>query len=325
MNICVIGLGSMGKRRIRLLKNISEVKNVYGVDSQEDRRQYTHKELGIDCYQSLSEALQEKHVDGVVISTPPLTHSSIIKESLSNNLHVFTEINLINDEYDTIMNLAKQKNKILFLSSTFLYRNEIKYIKQSISRKLINYTYHVGQYLPDWHPWESYKNFFVGDKKTNGCRELFAIELPWIVDVFGNIEDFYFFKRKSTSLEIDYDDTYVGIIKHKNGTIGTINVDIVSRVAKRELCVYGENLYLTWKGTPDSLYKLDFESKKMINILTYNNINHDERYARNIIENAYQEELENYINTILGIESPKYTFSQDKDIINIINQIEKND
>lgn len=325
MNICVIGLGSMGKRRIRLLKNISEVKNVYGVDSQEDRRQYTHKELGIDCYQSLSEVLQEKHVDGVVISTPPLTHSSIIKESLSNNLHVFTEINLINDEYDTIMNLAKQKNKILFLSSTFLYRNEIKYIKQSISRKLINYTYHVGQYLPDWHPWESYKNFFVGDKKTNGCRELFAIELPWIVDVFGNIEDFYFFKRKSTSLEIDYDDTYVGIIKHKNGTIGTINVDIVSRVAKRELCVYGENLYLTWKGTPDSLYKLDFESKKMINILTYNNINHDERYARNIIENAYQEELENYINTILGIESPKYTFSQDKDIINIINQIEKND
>lgn len=223
------------------------------------------------------------------------------------------------------MNLAKQKNKILFLSSTFLYRNEIKYIKQSISRKLINYTYHVGQYLPDWHPWESYKNFFVGDKKTNGCRELFAIELPWIVDVFGNIEDFYFFKRKSTSLEIDYDDTYVGIIKHKNGTIGTINVDIVSRVAKRELCVYGENLYLTWKGTPDSLYKLDFESKKMINILTYNNINHDERYARNIIENAYQEELENYINTILGIESPKYTFSQDKDIINVINQIEKND
>ena len=325
MNICVIGLGSMGKRRIRLLKNISEVKNVYGVDSQEDRRQYTHKELGIDCYQSLSEVLQEKHVDGVVISTPPLTHSSIIKESLSNNLHVFTDINLINDEYDTIMNLAKQKNKILFLSSTFLYRNEIKYIKQSISRKLINYTYHVGQYLPDWHPWESYKNFFVGDKKTNGCRELFAIELPWIVDVFGNIEDFYFFKRKSTSLEIDYDDTYVGIIKHKNGTIGTINVDIVSRVAKRELCVYGENLYLTWKGTPDSLYKLDFESKKMINILTYNNINHDERYARNIIENAYQEELENYINTILGIESPKYTFSQDKDIINVINQIEKND
>ena len=88
MNICVIGLGSMGKRRIRLLKNISEVKNVYGVDSQEDRRQYTHKELGIDCYQSLSEVLQEKHVDGVVISTPPLTHSSIIKESLSNNLHI---------------------------------------------------------------------------------------------------------------------------------------------------------------------------------------------------------------------------------------------
>ena len=35
----------------------------------------------------------------------------------------------------------------------------------------------LGQYLPDWHPWESYKSFFVSNKKTNGCRELFAIEL----------------------------------------------------------------------------------------------------------------------------------------------------
>ncbi|UTY38125.1 Gfo/Idh/MocA family oxidoreductase [Allocoprobacillus halotolerans] len=325
MDICVIGLGSMGKRRIRLLKNIDKVNNIYGVDSQKERRQHTHDELNINCYNSLFEVLQKKHVDGVVISTPPLTHSKIIKEALENNLHVFTEINLINDNYENIINLSQKKNKILFLSSTFLYRNEIKYIKEVISHEIVNYKYHVGQYLPDWHPWESYKDFFVGDKRTNGCRELFAIELPWIVNVFGEIKDFYFFKRKSTNLEIDYDDTYVGIIKHENGTIGTINVDIVSRIAKRELCVYGENIHLAWNGTPDSLYQLDFKSMEMVNILTYNNINQDKRYAKNIIENAYQEELENYINCILNMEIPKYTFSKDKDIIDIINKIEKDD
>ena len=64
--------------------------------------------------------------------------------------------------YDENIALAKAKDKILFLSSTFLYRKE----NQSIIEKVheaqcpLNYIYHVGQYLPDWHPWESYNNYF---------------------------------------------------------------------------------------------------------------------------------------------------------------------
>ena len=38
MNIGVIGLGSMGKRRIRLLKNLEQCGSIIGIDSREDRR-----------------------------------------------------------------------------------------------------------------------------------------------------------------------------------------------------------------------------------------------------------------------------------------------
>ncbi|MCO7111156.1 hypothetical protein NIA69_21115 [Gemmiger formicilis] len=40
-----------------------------------------------------------------------------------------------------------------------LYRRETQYIKQQVAEfgKPVHYIYHIGQYLPDWHPWENYK------------------------------------------------------------------------------------------------------------------------------------------------------------------------
>ena len=38
MKVLVIGLGSMGKRRIRLIKDMYPEFEIYGVDGREDRR-----------------------------------------------------------------------------------------------------------------------------------------------------------------------------------------------------------------------------------------------------------------------------------------------
>ena len=85
---------------------------------------------------------------------------------------------------------AAAKKLPLFLSSTMLYRRETQYIKQQVAEfgKPVHYIYHIGQYLPDWHPWENYKNFFVGNARTGGVREIFGIDLPWLLDAFGDVE-----------------------------------------------------------------------------------------------------------------------------------------
>ncbi|MDE6927475.1 MAG: hypothetical protein K2P06_01985, partial [Muribaculaceae bacterium] len=66
------------------------------------------------------------------------------------------------------------------------------------------YIYHVGQYLPEWHPWENYQDFFVGDKRTNGCREIMAIEFPWLIETFGEIREVSVLHDKMSHLNIDY-------------------------------------------------------------------------------------------------------------------------
>ena len=161
MKILVCGLGSMGRRRLRLLKSLDSSLEIFGVDSNSERASNVAKEFNIVVYDSIDRAYDEQKPSCIFVCTSPLAHYSIIKQSLSLGMHVFTEINVVADGYDELVNLAKTKNLKLFLSSTMNYKPEIKYLVNRVKNTKVSYNYHVGQYLPDWHPWENYKNFFV--------------------------------------------------------------------------------------------------------------------------------------------------------------------
>ena len=325
MNVVVVGLGSMGKRRIRLLMSYEGIEHVWGVDTQEMRRQEVKEKYNINSYKSIGEMLEEhSEVDCAFVCTSPLSHHAIIQECLKNNLHVFTEINLVNDGYEESIQLAKERKKVLFLSSTFLYREEIQYIKNIVSEKQrnINYIYHVGQYLPDWHPWESYNNFFVGNKRTNGCREIMAIEFPWIVETFGEIKNIHVIHDKMSRLNIAYDDNYLIEIVHENNNKGILVVDVVCPKAVRQLEIYGEKLYLTWNGTPTGLKHFDTDKSELRDILLYKNIMHDVEYQATVIENAYANEIQEFFSVVAGQKEQRYGYEKDKEILKWIDKIE---
>ncbi|CZR10744.1 Predicted dehydrogenase [Trichococcus flocculiformis] len=324
MKIAVIGLGSMGKRRIRLMQGSFPEIELVGIDGRADRQSEVEEIYNISCFSSLTEAWTSD-LNGVVISTSPLSHEAIIKEALHLNVHVFTEINLLNHYYDEVMALANEKKLHLYLSSTFLHRKEIAYMAERIMEdQKVTYRYHVGQYLADWHPWESYKDFFVSHKETNGCREIFAIELPWLTTVFGDIVSAEVNHSKISNLEIDYPDTYSVLLKHESGITGTLNVNIVSRIAKRELEIIGESTQIEWRGTPDSLEEWSHEAKQMQAVSLYDTFEHQEGYAKNIIEDAYLEEIKEYIALLRGdIQDTKYSFEQDKKVIDWIHTFEE--
>lgn len=325
MKAIIIGLGSMGRRRARLLHDLDPSIQIIGVDMKEERRKQAEDELGLTTRKSIGSVCSEFYPDIAFVSTSPLSHNAIIKECLENNLHVFTELNLVANGYDENIKLAQKRERVLFLSSTFLYRKEIQYIKQCVheSGRPLAYMYHAGQYLPDWHPWESYKSFFVGDKRTNGCREFMAIEFPWITDVFGDVKDIKSKCGNHSSLEIDFPDTFQIMIEHEPGHKGLISIDIVSRKAIRRLEVSGENLYLTWDGTPDSVIKYDYISREDKRISLYQSTENRIEYSAFIIEDAYKSEIENFLGVVRGEETPNYSFEKDKVILSLIDRIEK--
>lgn len=313
----------MGRRRINLIRKYSDQIAIFGIDINEERRN-TVEGLGIKTFKVLDEALMAVNIDCVFVCTSPLSHHKIIKECLEKHCHVFTELNLVSDGYDDNIALAKTNNLKLFMSSTFLYREEIKFIKKSIteSKCPLSYSYHIGQYLPDWHPWENYKDFFVGQVRTNGCREIFAIELPWLIDTFGKVTQIQVMKSKMSTLEVDYDDNYLVLLQHESGHKGMLAVDIVTRKPVRNLEVFGENLYLSWDGSPIGLNAYNFDTKKMDNIALYQQIEQLENYSRTVVENAYFHEIEAFMSFVKDNTPPLYTFERDKLILELIDKVE---
>ena len=324
MKLLIVGLGSMGKRRARLAKGMDASIEISGVDTTESRR--TEAEgLGITAYASIGEAVAAEKFDAALVCTAPITHAGIISELLDAGLPVFTELNLVSDGYEENMKKAKEKSLPLFLSSTMLYRGETQYIKQQVKAfdKPVNYIYHIGQYLPDWHPWENYKNFFVGDKRTGGVREIFGIDLPWLLDTFGPVKSLQVEKDKISQLEVDYPDSYFVTLRHENGVKGMLAVDVVSPKAVRNFECFGEGLHLFWEGNPKSLYTFDHDKGEKLPVNTYESFEHDSRYSDNIVENAYVDELANFFAVLKGTEQPRYSFEKDLETIRLIEAIEE--
>lgn len=324
--VAVIGLGSMGKRRVRILRRRFPEISVVGIDLDEGRRKTFGEEFSLPAYETLDEAM-EVRPDAAVISTSPLSHAGIVTSCLERSLHVFTELNLSPAGYDRNIALAKQAGKVLFLSSTFLYRREVQYLREQVKAAgcALDYSYHVGQYLPDWHPWEDYRDFFVAKRESNACREIFAIELPWLMKVFGSIESVQVMSDKMSKLDIPYHDNYLVMLRHRNGHKGILLVDVVSREAVRDFTAFGENLFVKWDGTPEGIVQKDIEEKELRRVSLYGDemVIHDENYSRNVIENAYENEICAFMDAIQGIGRPEYTYEDDGETLAWIDKIEE--
>lgn len=322
MNVLIVGLGSMGKRRARLIQGLGAGHRLFGVDSA-PARQTEAAGLGITAYGDMDEALAAGRYDAGFVCTAPLSHAAIIGRLLDADLPVFTELNLVADGYQELMDKAEQKGLPLFLSSTMLYRGEPNYICRQVQTfaKPVNYVYHIGQYLPDWHPWESYKDFFVGDARTGGVREIFGIELPWLLTTFGPAQPVCVQQSTLSGLELPYPDTVAVTLRHQNGSVGQMMVDVVSPKAVRSFEVFGDGLHLFWEGSPATLFAYDADTREKQKIDTYGSYEQDPRYSDNIVENAYVDEILNFFAVLDGREQPRWSYAQDLAAIELMDRI----
>ena len=320
--VVVIGLGSMGRRRIRLMQTLDEVLQIVGVDTSTERQAQARKEYGIETMASLDEAITRFSPNAALVCTSPASHGPIVMKCLEAGLNVYMEINLIGDWYDKASALAAKKGLKVFVSSTFLYHPQVNYIIDAVNGEKVNYIYHSGQYLPDWHPWESYKNFFVADKRTNACREILAIEFPWILKAFGEVESVHVMREKDSSLELDFPDNFMISIRHKNGNKGIFCQDVISRKGMRGLEIYSENLHLFWDGRTYKLSRYDIAQKELVPVvLPEDDIEYTEKVP-NYFENVYREETKAFFDYLAGKTQPRHSFVADKQILDLIDQIE---
>ena len=166
-----IGLGSMGKRRIRNLFANGE-KNIIGFNPTPERRKEAEEKYGIKTVDDFKKVL-DADFDAMIISSPPDTHGEYIRLAIARKKHFFVEHPTLPDGYEEIF-ANKNLGIVMVPSATFRFYTPVKMIKKFLEEgrvgKVLAYQYHMGQYLPDWHPWEDYRQVYFSKKDTGACR-----------------------------------------------------------------------------------------------------------------------------------------------------------
>lgn len=324
MKFLVIGLGSMGKRRVRNLITLDQ-KDIIGFDPRKDRCVEAEQKYSIKTYQNFEDAINTKP-DAMIISTPPDLHSKYAKIAIEKKSHFFTEANVVTDGMSEIIDLLKNNDIVGVPSSTLRFHNMFLKLKTILMENknlgnVLCILHHNGHYLPDWHPWEDYRDFYVSKKITGAGREMVPYELVWLTALFGKIRNVKGLKTRTGILDSEIDDLYNAILEFDNGIKGMLTVDVISRIPYRQIKIITEN------GVIES----DWNEKK-IKVFTKSEgwgefIIDSGKPEKNYIhgEGTYVNEIEGFIQAIKKEKKFPYSFEEDLYTLNILEAIEKDD
>ena len=319
----IIGLGSMGRRRVRCLMALGVEKcNIYGTDTREDRCIEAINQYGINIVKNVDE-MDFLEIKAVIVSLPPDKHYEGVKIALEHNKPVFVEASVVLEDVKKIR--GSNVNAIFIAPScTFIFHPVIKEIKKLVKSriygKVCNFSYHSGQYLPDWHPWERVEDFYVSNRVTGGAREIVPYELTWIVDIMGYPNEVKGYFRKTASIGCDIEDSYVCSLDYGD-MVGSLLVDVVGRNALRNLVINFERAQLQWRCDRDQLEIYIPETDKW-EYIEIGEMLHEEGYSRTINENMYIDEIDAFLKGIEDQELYPNTIEKDIKVLKILKAIE---
>jgi predicted dehydrogenase len=323
MKFLIVGLGSMGNRRIR---NLTALKagEIIGFDVQPDRRAQAEKDHGIRTYATFEEALLQKP-DAVIISTPPNLHMQYAMEAARRNLHFFMEASVILDpEMDRLIAECKPRKIVAAPSATMRFHPSIQKMKELVDSKVIGeilaFNYHSGQYLPDWHVKEDYRKYYVSRRETGGCREIVPFELSWITWLLGPVEKIACMKGKLTKLEADIDDIYQVLLKFERGVIANMQIDVISRIAYRFFKMVSEEGVILWDWNRRTVSVYSAADKKWKEY-PQGKGKSVEGYVME--DDMYIKEMEHFIGAIQGRHPYMYSLEEDKRILELLYAAER--
>ena len=316
----------MGRRRVRNLHALGH-RDIVGIDPRQDRREECHSKYGISVYSDLSQALNEHVPDAIIISTQPQLHMEYARKGVELGCACFIEASVVDAE--GILELNRQavaKSVLVAPSCTMRYSAGPKLVKELIRSGAIgrplNLNYQIGQYLPDWHPWEHIEDFYVSERETGGCREIVPFEFTWINDIFGSPIPLACVKSKLTNIAADIDDIYHCILCYPGGMIANVTVEVISRPrSTREMRILGSEGELIFSADDHCVRYANLSNKDWTRV----------ELARGTIEKEYINPEEPYIDElgdfIEALSSGRHdvypnTLLEDVQVLQLLYQLE---
>ena len=196
--------------------------------------------------------------------------------------------------------------------------------------KIINIQCQVGQWLPDWHPYEDYTKSYVSKKNLGGGAALTLIhEIHLAMVLGGKPLEIYGIKSKSSLLEVDEDLDVISnvMIKHDSGCVSQIHLDLIQKPMQRKGLISFERGWISYDFNEKKAIAQKTEAKKPE--IIWSDINYDSndmyiKQLKDFIKYVEERRIKHPRDIREGVESLKVVVSliksyEEKKIIPIMN------
>jgi len=292
MKFLIVGLGSIGRRHVTNLRSLYPDSLIDVYDSNSTR--ISEFEEDISFHEVKKDAVKNQVYDCVFICTPPSSHVEISLMALRIGSNVFIEkpISSTSKDLDELTKIVEEKNLLAFVGFNLRFHKATNTIREMITEKkfgkLLHASAYFGQYLPDWRPWQDYRQNYTAQRKLGGGIIQDASHevdyLRWLIgEPISVYSDFVY----SESLEADSEAIADVILKFKNNILAQIHLDFIRREYKRSLELLFENGIIQWNYSKSVIETFDGINK------SWNTIKIEEPDNE-----MYLKELEHVINCI---------------------------
>lgn len=318
MNIAIIGLGSIGRRHLKCalyLKDELKLGHIRGYDIDIKRRKDAEKEIpGVVTYSTLAETIEG--AETVFICVPTSIHIAVINEIQQlGDFNLFIEKPLSHkiDGCDNLIFTQKRKKKITSVGYLLQFHPAILQAKDLIEEgtigRILSIRAECGQYLPKWHPWEDYRDFYMSWKSGGGGALLdISHEINYMQYLAGPVTEVKGYFDTISDLDISSDDIAIGLMRFKNGAYGQVQLDLLQFDVSRKCKIIGTKgtIKIDLKNGTLCYHTLKEEEWKTLNFKVEGNEGYHEEWRRFIFacrgEKVYYVTIEDARHTMDVVE-----------------------
>lgn len=254
--VLIIGLGSIGKRHLRLARELLPDADIRVLRHQEC---VSVPEHATGCFSRLDQAI-DFAPQIAVIASPATFHMNTAQALAQVGVHLLVEkpLSASLDGVPQLLETCREHGTVLltgynlrFLPSLQQFRD---LLNENVIGSVLSVRCEIGQYLPSWRPDTDYRQGVSARHELGGGALLeLSHELDYLCWIFGEVEWVKATLSRQSSLEIDVEDTAHLILGFASAAtehqlIGTVSMDFVRHDASRLCTAIGEKGSLRWNG-----------------------------------------------------------------------------
>ena len=259
MRFLIAGLGSIGRRHFRNLIALGE-KDIVLLRSH--RATLPDDELaGYPVSTDLQQALKKHKPDAVIVANPTSLHLDVAIPAAEAGCHILLEKPVSNslERLDVLQNAAQESGSKILVGFQFRYHPTLNKARELIQAgalgKVLTVHVHWGEYLPQWHPWEDYRQSYAARTELGGGVILTLTHpLDYLRYLIGEVDSLWSVNGHISPLEVDVEDVAEVGLKFTNGAIGGVHLNYFQRPPVHRLEIAGTDGTLRWDNVDSTLH-----------------------------------------------------------------------